>query len=65
MKSSELLKILKRDGWFEVRQTGSHLIMRHHFKKNQIVVPFHASKEVKKGTVNSILKDAELKTNKR
>jgi predicted RNA binding protein YcfA (HicA-like mRNA interferase family) len=65
MKSSELLRILKADGWFEVRQTGSHIIMRHAEKLNQVSVPFHAGKEVKKGTLQSILKDAEIKITKR
>ncbi|MBL0007665.1 MAG: type II toxin-antitoxin system HicA family toxin [Saprospiraceae bacterium] len=27
MKYSELLRLLKQDGWFVVRQTGGHLIM--------------------------------------
>ncbi|MBI4947764.1 MAG: type II toxin-antitoxin system HicA family toxin [Bacteroidetes bacterium] len=65
MKYSELFRILKKDGWFEVRQTGSHVIMAHAEKTNQIVVPFHAGKEVKKGTLCSILKDANIKTDKR
>ena len=65
MKYGELLRLLKKDGWFEVRQTGSHIIMRHPAKKNQVVVPSHQSKEIKKGTLNSILKDAEIKTSKR
>ncbi|MBX2887063.1 MAG: type II toxin-antitoxin system HicA family toxin [Ferruginibacter sp.] len=24
MKSSELVRLLKKDGWFVIRQTGSH-----------------------------------------
>lgn len=62
MKSSELLRLLKKDGWYEVRQKGSHITMRHSTKPNQILVPFHASKEIAKGTLHNILKDAELKT---
>lgn len=65
MKSSELLRIMKKDGWYEVRQKGSHIIMKHPTKPNQIPVPFHASKEMKKGTLRAILKLAEIKTNKR
>ena len=65
MKSSELLRFLKKDGWFEIRQSGSHVMMKHATKINQIVVPFHSGKEVPKGTLQSILKDAELKINKR
>lgn len=65
MKSSELFKLLKKDGWFEIRQSGSHVIMKHATKKGSIPVPFHASKEVKKGLLNAILKQAEIKTTKR
>ncbi len=65
MKSSELVRLLKKDGWFVVRQTGSHIIMKHLIKPNQLTVPFHSGKEVKKGTLQSILKDAEIKTDKR
>jgi len=65
MKSSALLRIMKKDGWFEVRQKGSHIIMKHPTKTNIIPVPFHASKEMKKGTMQAILKLAEIETNKR
>ena len=49
MKSSELLRLLKKDGWFVVRQSGSHVIMEHPIKNGQIVCPFHGSHEVCKG----------------
>lgn len=65
MKSSELLRIMKKDGWFEIRQKGSYVIMKHPTKTNIISVPFHASKEMKKGTLQAILKLAEIETNKR
>jgi len=47
------------------KATGSHIIMKHLTKPNQLTVPFHSGKEVKKGTLQSILKDAEIKTDKR
>lgn len=65
MKSSELVRLLKKDGWYEVRQKGSHIIMQHPVKRNIVPVPFHASKEVKKGTLQAILKLAEIETTKR
>lgn len=64
MKSSELMRILKKDGWFEIRQSGSHVLMKHPTKEGTIPVPFHASKEVKKGLLNAILKQAKIETNK-
>lgn len=65
MKFAELFKILKDDGWFEVRQRGSHVIMQHPTKKEQLTVPYHAGREVKKGLLSAILKQANIKTTKR
>ena len=61
MKSSELIRKLKKDGWFVLRQSGSHLIMKHPVKPGQLVVPDHGSSEVGKGLENKILKDAGFK----
>lgn len=52
--------MLEKDGWYLVRTKGSH----HHFKyseKKGIVTLPHPKKDVPKGTVNSILKQARLK----
>lgn len=65
MKSSELLRMMKKDGWYEVRQKGSHIIMKHPAKPNLVSVPFYASKEVRKGMLQAILKRANIQTNKR
>lgn len=45
MKYSELFRLLKKDGWYEVRQSGSHVIMKHPAKTQQITVPFHACRQ--------------------
>ncbi len=60
MKCSELIRKLKRDGWFVVRQSGSHIMMQHPTKPGQIVVPDHGSKELASGTARSIIKKAGL-----
>ncbi len=65
MKYNELFRLLKKDGWFEVRQKGSHIIMKHPAKSEQLTVPNHSGKEVKKGLLTAILKQANIKTNKR
>ena len=49
MKSSELVRLLKKAGWFVIRQKGSHMIMEHSIKSGQIVCPSHGSQEVGKG----------------
>jgi predicted RNA binding protein YcfA (HicA-like mRNA interferase family) len=65
MKYSELFRLLKKDGWIEIRQKGSHVIMKHPAKDEQLTVPFHAGKEVKKGLLTAILKQANIKKTKR
>jgi mRNA interferase HicA len=65
MKSSELLRMLRRDGWCIIRYAGGHIIMQHAVKPNVVIVPFHGSQEVSKGVVHKVLKDAQLDTNKR
>jgi len=61
--SREVIQRLKDDGWYEVRVTGSH----HHFKhteKTGIVTVPHPKKQIGKGLLNSILKQAKLKGDK-
>jgi len=65
MKYSELLRILKKNGWYEIRQTGSHIMMKHPDKENTIVVPNHGSHEVKKGLLKAIITQSGIKTKKR
>ena len=65
MKYNELFRLLTKDGWVEIRKKGSHVTMEHPNKLGKLTVPFHATKEVKKGLLKSILKQAEIKTDKR
>jgi len=60
MKSSELIRLLRKDGWVVVRQSGSHMIMEHPTKKGPVVCPNHGIKEVGKGLELKIKKDAGI-----
>ena len=61
MKCSQLLRILKKDGWYPVSQRGSHLKLKHDSKPGILIFPNHGSREVGKGLENKILKEAGLK----
>jgi len=65
MKYKDLFNLLRKDGWLEIRQKGSHVIMQHPTKPEQLTVPYHSGKEVKKGLLTAILKQAQIKTAKR
>lgn len=60
MKVSEMLRKLKKDGWFFHRHGKRHDLYRHPTKENEIPLPRHQNQELKKGTERSILKDAGL-----
>lgn len=61
MKVSEILKILKKDGWYLEREGGRHSLYVHPTKEGTVVIPRHPSSELKKGTEQSILKQAGLR----
>jgi len=60
-KTNELVKRLKKDGWYLERHGKKHDLYLHSTKKGRLVIPRHGSKELAKGTYNSILKEAGLK----
>ena len=61
MKCSEALKKLKKAGWYEVSQSGSHIKLRHDVHSETIIFPNHGSKELATGTQKAIFKAAHLK----
>ena len=63
MKCSELYRILIKDGWYPVSQSGSHLKLKNDHKTGTIIFPNHGSQEVGKGLEMRILKNAGLYKN--
>jgi len=61
MKIREILKTLKKDGWYHVRTRGSHSQYKHPSKPGLATVPGRPGDEIAIGTLNSILKQAGLK----
>jgi predicted RNA binding protein YcfA (HicA-like mRNA interferase family) len=61
MKCSELYRLLIKDGWYPISQSGSHVKMKHDKKSGTIIFPNHGSQEVGKGLEKKIRKDAGLK----
>jgi predicted RNA binding protein YcfA (HicA-like mRNA interferase family) len=59
MKPRELIKMIEKNGFIFVRQSGSHAIYKN-ITGNMIVVPIH-NRDIPKGTLDGLLKDAGLK----
>jgi predicted RNA binding protein YcfA (HicA-like mRNA interferase family) len=60
---SEILQILKEDGWILVRQKGSHRHLKHPLKKGIVTVPGHPGDNVHPKTLKSILEQAGIRLN--
>jgi len=54
--------MITKDGWYLVRQKGSHRQYKHPIKKGLVTIAAHKmSDEISPGTLNSILKQAQIK----
>ena len=62
MKVRDLIARIQADGWTLARTRGSHRHFRHATKPGIVTVAGHPSVDVPPGTLNSILKQAGLKT---
>jgi predicted RNA binding protein YcfA (HicA-like mRNA interferase family) len=60
ISSREAIRALERLGFEQVRQTGSHVVMKRETADGEIgcVVPVH--RELKIGTLSGILKQAQV-----
>lgn len=60
MDSKSIIKLLMKDGWKLHAVKGSHNQYKHKIKLGKVTIP-HPKKDLPKGTVASILKQAGLK----
>jgi len=54
----DLVRFLKRQGFAEDRQSGSHLTLWHDERKVSVTIPIHTGCDVGRGLAIRILKDA-------
>ena len=59
-KVREITAYIISNGWFLVRQKGSHKHYRHQTKSGTVTIPGKPSDDLPLGTIKSILKQAEL-----
>lgn len=60
MSSSDLIRLVEKDGWVIKSVNGSHHHFKHPTKKGKVTIP-HPRKDLPIGTVNAILKQSGLK----
>ena len=61
MKVRDAIKLIEADGWYLIVTKGSHRQYKHPTKPGRVTVAGHPSDELSPGTLNSILKEAQLR----
>ena len=59
LTGQEVLAILHRHGFLPVRQSGSHVILRHGDGR-RATVPVHAGRTLGRGLLRQIMRDTDL-----
>lgn len=65
MKVREIIKIIEADGWYTVATRGSHRQYKHASKPGRVTIAGHPGDDLAPGTLNSVLKQADLKKKSR
>ena len=60
MTAREIEKEIRKDGWYFVRQVGSHRQFKHPTKSRKVTIPQHTG-DLDRKTVESIRRQAGLK----
>lgn len=60
MKVREILRLLRKDGWYLVPGRGGHRQFKHPSKPGRVTVSGGEADDLPPGTLNSILKQAGL-----
>lgn len=58
--SREVIKILKKDGWYEVHCVGDHHQFKHPTKKGRVTIT-HPVKDIPQETLKRIAEQAGIK----
>lgn len=62
MDSKDLVKLVRKDGWYFVRQTGGHMQFKHPIKKGLVTIP---TRNIKKNIELSVYRQAGIKRRKK
>jgi predicted RNA binding protein YcfA (HicA-like mRNA interferase family) len=60
LSGEDICRILEKNGFSRVRQRGSHVIMQRRTENSTITVPVPNHKELRLGTLRSIIRQSQL-----
>jgi len=61
MKVRDIIKLIEAEGSYHVPAEGGHRQYKHPTKPGRVTVAGHPSHDLAPGTLNSVLKQAQLK----
>lgn len=61
-KIRKVIKMIENDGWYLARISGDHRQYKHKDKTGLVTISGHLDDDIGKGTLNSVLKQAGLKS---
>lgn len=64
-KVRDIIKWLEEAGWYHVVTKGSHRQFKHPSKPGRVTLSGHPGHDLAPGTLNSILKQAQIKLEKK
>jgi predicted RNA binding protein YcfA (HicA-like mRNA interferase family) len=60
MKVRDVIKLIEADGWYFLRQKGSHRQYRHATKPGKVTIAGKPSDEMAPGTLGSVFRQAGI-----
>jgi predicted RNA binding protein YcfA (HicA-like mRNA interferase family) len=65
VKIRDVLKIIEKDGWYQVVHEGSHRQFKHPAKPGRVTIAGHPGDDLAPGTLGSIFKQARIKKSRK
>ena len=62
MKVRDVIRLIEADGWYLERTRGSHRQYKHPIKPGLVTLPGKPGDDLAPGTLNSVMKQAGLKS---
>ncbi|MEK7575844.1 MAG: type II toxin-antitoxin system HicA family toxin [Patescibacteria group bacterium] len=59
LKAKDLIRILKKLGFYETRQKGSHICFKHSDGRFTLV-PYHGNEDIDRGLLRQILREINV-----
>lgn len=57
LKAGDVIRVLRKLGFEEDRQKGSHLVLVNHLTKKRATIPIHGGRDIKKVLLKKIIEE--------